>query len=34
MDKVLLLPGPYIKDGYIEVHDRLEPDPDGARRTR
>jgi L-alanine-DL-glutamate epimerase-like enolase superfamily enzyme len=22
MDKVLVLPGPYIKDGYIEVHDR------------
>ena len=32
MDKVLLLPGPYIKDGYIEVHDRpglgIELNPD------
>jgi len=22
MDKVVLLPGSYIKDGFIEVHDR------------
>jgi len=35
MDKVLLLPGPYIKDGFIEVHDRpglgIELNPDVVR---
>jgi L-alanine-DL-glutamate epimerase-like enolase superfamily enzyme len=35
MDEVLLLPGPYIKDGFIEVHDRpglgLELNPDVVR---
>jgi L-alanine-DL-glutamate epimerase-like enolase superfamily enzyme len=35
MDKVLLLPGPYINDGFIEVHDRpglgIELNPDVVR---
>jgi len=35
MDKVLLLPGPYLKDGFIEVHDRpglgIELNPDVVR---
>ncbi len=35
MDKLLLLDGPYIKDGYIEVHDRpglgIELNPDVAK---
>jgi hypothetical protein len=35
MDKVLLLPGPYIKDGFIKVHDRpglgIELNPDVVR---
>jgi L-alanine-DL-glutamate epimerase-like enolase superfamily enzyme len=35
MDKVLLLPGSYIKDGFIEVHDRpglgIELNPDVVR---
>jgi L-alanine-DL-glutamate epimerase-like enolase superfamily enzyme len=35
MDQVLMLPGPYIKDGFIEVHDRpglgIELNPDVVR---
>jgi L-alanine-DL-glutamate epimerase-like enolase superfamily enzyme len=35
MDKVLLLPGPYIKNGFSKVHDRpglgIELNPDVVR---